>query len=1072
MPPRVSHRRGSRAPSREPDAASPAPNLQRPHLPELQGTPSSRRQYSYGAGVEPLPARPGRNLGRGQVMDLGSALRDALIRQDEEETQVEQEVAQQSSRRRDLEEDELAGASMPPPPRRSGDSDAPPAPTSFPELDLPDDTRSFATESSIYGDATIMSSPGPAAAPSNNLASLSSGITAKAPFLAPPSAAGPQPRSRDQPLLSAGTGVRGTSPTRNIPALLPGANGEQQEAGRNRTLAPSQSINTPAVRRNPARGTSRILEEPGENEAFPRETRRPRKPLFSIDNDVESRAELGDRENVADNRSKGVHDKSRPRTTRSARENSRKSRENGGLFPTDASEQDAAMQKEIEEAEAEAAREERARAKGERKRAQEQRAREQREKVAQERREKWEQRWTWLKSQPPLSFFQATPPRENYDESETGVDDDDTDHHLMDDESVNMWQLLNPLTYVRAIVWLFEGIFGTFFSRLLANVNHFIHHPWTVDTQRFLQTLKTIAPNFLLAVAIAGILPYFFWSFHQVFPDFDTDSLSRSRSIDWSHLTGAIGSIGNYIPVISWPSTSWPSSSRWDDLPELGNLDDLERGQLQNLLNKYERELQRMHKTENLHEASLKKLEKVVPKIVHMDKRGGKLVIEQEFWHALRDLLVEDGSFLSLNRKGSSFEVASERQWQAIATRLVNDPTFATKLNSNVKRAEDNVEKKWANSWESWVKSNDAKIAKILGPQLDKILTSKTDKQMLARVEKLLKESESGERPSGSVVTRAEFLRHLQSEFSAHRAEIRAQLQEHQPQLEQLIRETVDMAAGKVPRGMTRAEITELVDGLVRKSIADMNLAAMAKGQIRGHWDEELKNQVNFFGIGAGATIDPSLSSVTYTYVTKKTQKPAAIADTLRKGLLAVTPPPHIAALLPWFDEGDCWCGAHSRDSSQGRQGASLSVQLGHYITPRTVVVEHILSGATTDPGAAPRQMEIWAYIADPTIREATRSFSHTHFARYDNDNNNGGIAPRLAPFHERFVRIGRFAYDGAEQQDGVYVHQLSPELVALGVETDQVIVRALTNLGDLDHTCFYRVRLYGRKVTMDEMLK
>lgn len=126
MPPRASHPRASRGPSREPEQrASPASNLQRPHLPELQGTPSSRRQYSYGAGVEPLPARPGRNLGSGQVMDLGSAVRDAIQRQDQEEIQEKREAAGRRTRRNNSDEDELAGSSMPPPPVPQADTTLP-----------------------------------------------------------------------------------------------------------------------------------------------------------------------------------------------------------------------------------------------------------------------------------------------------------------------------------------------------------------------------------------------------------------------------------------------------------------------------------------------------------------------------------------------------------------------------------------------------------------------------------------------------------------------------------------------------------------------------------------------------------------------------------------------------------------------------------------------------------------------------------------------------------------------------------------------------------------------------------
>lgn len=85
MPPRVS-RRTTRLSSREPEQQStnePQNALVRPHLPALQGTPSTRRQYTYGSAAEP-PPKVGAGL---QRMDLGSAVNQALANdiEDEEE---------------------------------------------------------------------------------------------------------------------------------------------------------------------------------------------------------------------------------------------------------------------------------------------------------------------------------------------------------------------------------------------------------------------------------------------------------------------------------------------------------------------------------------------------------------------------------------------------------------------------------------------------------------------------------------------------------------------------------------------------------------------------------------------------------------------------------------------------------------------------------------------------------------------------------------------------------------------------------------------------------------------------
>ena len=83
MPPRVA-RRSTRVSSREPESVTtrePQNTLVRPQLPTLEGTPSSRRQYTYGSGVEP-PPRVGAGL---QRMDLSNAVNQALTRGGDQE---------------------------------------------------------------------------------------------------------------------------------------------------------------------------------------------------------------------------------------------------------------------------------------------------------------------------------------------------------------------------------------------------------------------------------------------------------------------------------------------------------------------------------------------------------------------------------------------------------------------------------------------------------------------------------------------------------------------------------------------------------------------------------------------------------------------------------------------------------------------------------------------------------------------------------------------------------------------------------------------------------------------------
>ncbi|KOS20915.1 SUN domain-containing protein 2 [Escovopsis weberi] len=457
-----------------------------------------------------------------------------------------------------------------------------------------------------------------------------------------------------------------------------------------------------------------------------------------------------------------------------------------------------------------------------------------------------------------------------------------------------------------------------------------------------------------------------------------------------------------------------------------------------------------------MHEASIKKLELVVPKLVHMTLKNGKPVVAPEFWHAIRDLIHQDDNFLSLRKAGNDeYDFANEKQWRSIVSRLNNDPAFASRLNASIGRIEgnvaDNITKKLPAFWDSWVANNENKISRMVGTAVDKIALPKTPKDIERRISELVKRRMNADTGVGVVVTRDEFLRHLENEFAAHRTEIRAEISELQPKLEQMVQDSIALTREDLPDGMARAEVEKLVQTLVSKSIADMNLEALARGRIHAHWDKDLRNQVNYFGVGAGAVINAKFTSQTY--------KPGP-DDINRKGLLADDPLLPIDALMPWLDDGHCWCGARGPNRRGNPHDVSLAVMLGHSIIPQQVVMEHIIPLATTDAGARPKDVEVYASIDDPEVRSRVQDFAEAHFP---DDKNDWQYTPTNLPPY--FVKIGQFVYEGAELHDGVHVHHLSTELLALGAETDQVVIRATSNYGAKKHTCFYRVRLFGQRI-------
>lgn len=662
--------------------------------------------------------------------------------------------------------------------------------------------------------------------------------------------------------------------------------------------------------------------------------------------------------------------------------------------------------------------------------------------------------WAWTKPLQSWKFFYREAP-DLQDEHIEDDDDDDDDEEEEEDTflttngaGVNWLHFLNPYTYFQALWWLMTAAY-----RKVIDTLDVIFPPAFRDG--FWLSLEKLLYLSAFVVAILTLLSLVHVA---IFGTADVESgigewMSVPR-VRWSRVEDFADKVGDLVP-----SFSWPSFGRSNLLPDLTQLDDADLSRLDEYLTRYQKEFERLQKNGKLHETSIKKLEAVVPKLVQVDLKDGRPVVTQEFWHALRDLIHSDGDLLTFEKRGNSYEVSSESHWRAIASRLTRDPAFNRQLNATFKGVEERIKSGAAGFWDSWIRNNDAKIAEMLGSALDQIQSAGSQREFDKRLDKIVKERIEDSNRESTIVTREEFLRHLKNEFAIHRSEVRAELAELQPQLDELVRQAAELGSQERPESMSKAEIITLVHGLVTKAMADVNLEAMAKGQIHSHWDSVLKHQVNYFGEGAGATIDPVHTSSTF--------KPAAGSTlVLQKGVKAVVASVPRRALLPWSDESDCWCAARSINHRGNPHGAMLAVQLGHRVIPQHIVIEHVLAGATIDPGARPKEIEVYAEV-DAQLRDLVRDFSATHFPDiYPAGDDNWNLTP--AQFPERFVKIGQFVYEDVQPHDGVQVHRLSDELLNLGVATEHVIVRAVSNYGAKDHTCFYRVRMYGQRVQQD----
>lgn len=489
-----------------------------------------------------------------------------------------------------------------------------------------------------------------------------------------------------------------------------------------------------------------------------------------------------------------------------------------------------------------------------------------------------------------------------------------------------------------------------------------------------------------------------------------------SNGLEWYGWTHMGKNIGQFVPY----SLRHP----------LGFLADEEYTALRRSVDSHDARLVKLTEAQKDLGAATQKLENILPKVVSVkqDKKTSKLVIQQDFWHALRDVIHDEKSILTLQAKKDGSNDISDEHWSALLKRMETEgvPT---------------------KSWDEWVKNNRDKVDKIVGGSAGgESLSSDTEKKLLSEADKLIREKLSSSGLRDIVVTKEEFIREVKKHISVHKREIQAESAAVHARLRAMEHDA----------GMTRSE----VDAIVRRAISNARLEAAAKGSIQNDFETVLSRRVNYFAVGNGAQVDIAATSPTYN--------PRLPEQDRKKwfGLPSWFAAPHKytprfetsqnGALMDWEDAGHCWCGGAKLDNFTSTSPVDLSIRLAKHVIPENLVVEYIDPGATLDPKAMPKDIEVWGLVDVYPDRHRAWEFMWAHFATME----------RGHPLLEKgFIKLGQFVYEhnGASAK-GVQVFRLSEELGTLKVHADQFIIRAVTNQGADDHTCFYRLRMYGKE--------
>jgi hypothetical protein len=404
---------------------------------------------------------------------------------------------------------------------------------------------------------------------------------------------------------------------------------------------------------------------------------------------------------------------------------------------------------------------------------------------------------------------------------------------------------------------------------------------------------------------------------------------------------------------------------------------------------------------------SIERIEEMLPDLLSVKKdRSGNLRIPEDFWLAVLDRIRADQTLTSDPAdnvgKGSSSKGLS------------------------IKDVRKEIETGSGKLWETWLAANRAKIEKISSDEL----TSKFPQ--------LLKDNH--------VISKADIIDMIRKNWYDNEHEVKSEIR----QLAKNLQDVTDRIA-KLPHstaGITKQEVRTIAQEVISNLIPDLQLDALARANLKNIAIHGI-HQINHFSKGTGARIDPHLTSPNFVFPSQDVWFPT------RWGQWAIgnpIPPPNPpeAALTNWEEHGDCWCS--SATDNQGF-GPSLGVLIAKEIYPEQVIIENINPSGALEPGAAPRDMELLAYITDIDIYNTVRSYSEEIF--------NDEAGELQHPY--RFVKIASWTYD-LESHQNVQAFPVQLDLKSLGAKTDRLVVRAKNNWGggNVDYTCLYRVRLNG----------
>ena len=259
---------------------------------------------------------------------------------------------------------------------------------------------------------------------------------------------------------------------------------------------------------------------------------------------------------------------------------------------------------------------------------------------------------------------------------------------------------------------------------------------------------------------------------------------------------------------------------------------------------------------------------------------------------------------------------------------------------------------------------------------------------------------------------------------------------------------TLRQETAEYARDVAEKTANERIDRSPVGDLTRSQLSFLVKSNIMHNMQEAMRT-VNWFSLGMGAVIDPHFTSP--TAVKKQKSTLAKFYTSWNKKHNDPT-----AALTKWDEMKDCWCASESDVKGKAQIGIITPTK----IFPKKLLIEHIPAQGTLEIAAAPKEVEIWADT--PTSEHARRA----RLAMEEYFPMSSTYKCRTAP-GPTWLCMGYARYN-VHGENWVQAFDLWADASALGLGVNKFLIRAVSNWG-ADHTCFYRLRLTGDRVSYEK---